>query len=190
MLYDYVLRNFTCDLFPIHSSVIFAKSSSWIFLGFWYVGQDDIPELYAKIQLYNIFFPFLTTYGLILLDYRSIECNASLQVVGLFLVVTMLVSLLDDHCSSVDWKSQRCGGTHSRSVGTLSSTSRHPYSICHVELFPVGNAVLLPVEGPFVVNTRWFLLEARFLTNRLTQTIIQFGSVLRNCHVFNVFLED
>jgi len=39
---------FTCDLFPRHLSLISAKSFSWIFLGFWYVGQGDILELYSK----------------------------------------------------------------------------------------------------------------------------------------------
>jgi len=49
-------------------------------------------------------------------------------------------------------------------------------------LFPVVNAVLLPVEGrPFVEHPLASSPWTRFHTNRLTQTITQFGSVFRNC---------
>jgi len=77
--------------------------------------------------------------------------------------------------------SQWCGGTRSFTIcgNSVVYQSAPLVDLCR-RLFPVDNAVLLPVEGPFVEHplaSPW----NRFHTNRLTQTITQFGSVFCNC---------
>ena len=116
-----------------------------------------------------------------------IECNASLQVVELSLIVTMLSSLLDGTLIyMVDWNVSF--SVMWRNSFTISELCRLVYQSAPVvdmlcRLFRVGNAVLLPVEGPFVEHPRPLAsLWTRFLMNRLTQTFTQFGSVvLYNC---------
>jgi len=92
-----------------------------------------------------------------------------------------------ERCSSVDWNvSFSVMWRNSFTIGGISVV----YQLATVvdlwcRLFPVGNAVLLPAEDPFVEHlmaSLWTL----FLMNRLTQTITQFGSVFPQLSLMSV----